>query len=123
MTDFDALIGRALTDEDRALLARHGELGYVTQALGLFRGPGAAVMRLVYALILLAFAGAIVAAWQLWQAIDAVAAVRWAVVTLALLLVTVQLKLVLGQRLESDRVRREIKRLELQVALLRDGAR
>ena len=82
---------------------------------------GAAVMRLVYALVLLAFAGAIAAAWQLWQAIDAVAAVRWGVVTLALLLVIVQLKLVLGQRLESDRLRREIKRLELQVALLREA--
>ena len=74
MKDFDELIGRALTDEDRALLARHGEPGYFTQALGLFRGPSAWVMWVLYATTLVAFAGALAALWQTWHATDAVVA-------------------------------------------------
>ena len=37
MDKTDDLIERALSAEDRALLASHGEPGYISQALGLFR--------------------------------------------------------------------------------------
>ena len=123
MKDFDELIGRALTDEDRALLARHGEPGYFTQALGLFRGPSAWVMWVLYATTLVAFAGALAALWQTWHATDAVVAVRWGVLALFGFQVVTLCKMVMGGRLESGRLARDLKRVELQVALLRDDRR
>lgn len=121
MDTFDERVGRALTDEDRALLARHGQQGYFAEALGLFRGPMGATMRLVYVVVLASAAGALYALWRLLTATDPLDAVQWGVGTLALLQVTVLCKSYMGSHLEANRVLRELKRLELQMALLRDA--
>lgn len=122
MERFDDMIGRALSDEDRALLARYQEQGYVSQALGLFRGPMGAVMGLVYATVLATFAGAAYAFWRMANAADATTAVQWGVGTLLLFQMTALAKSYLGSHMEANRVVRELKRLELQVALLRDSS-
>jgi hypothetical protein len=121
MDKMDDLITRALNDEDRALLARHGEPGYLAQAAGLFRGPLAWTMWLAYAFGGVAF---VIAAWALWRmsgATDALDAVRWGVGALVLLQFTMLAKTYMGGHLEANRMLREIKRLELQVAMLREA--
>ena len=122
MKDFDDLIGRALTEEDRALLASHHEPGYVAQAFGLLRGPMAWVMWVTYLAAILAFAGGVYALWQLAGATEAVVAVKWGVASLFLFQVTTMCKSFMGNRMEANRLLRELKRMELQVSLLRDGA-
>ena len=122
MKDFDDLIGRALTEEDRALLASHHEPGYVAQAFGLLRGPMAWVMWVAYLAAILAFAGGVYALWQLSGATEAVVAVKWGVASLFLFQVTTMCKSFMGNRMEANRLLRELKRMELQVSLLRDGA-
>ncbi|MDH5830899.1 hypothetical protein QFW80_10275 [Luteimonas sp. M1R5S18] len=121
MNETDDLIHRALTEEDRALLARHGEPGYIRQALGLFRGPEGWVGMLAYVTALVAFAGFAYAFWQLWMATDAVAAVRWGVVALLAFQYSAMMKSVMGTRVEANRVLRELKRVELRVALAQDA--
>lgn len=121
MNNVDDLIGRALTEEDRALLASHREPGYVAQAFGLLRGPMAWVMWVAYLAAILAFAGGVYALWQLSDATEAVGAVQWGVASLFLFQVTTMCKSFMGNRMESNRLLRELKRLELQVSLLRDG--
>jgi hypothetical protein len=121
MTKIDDLIGKALTEEDRALLASHTEPGYLTQAFGLFRGPMAGIMWLVYVAAGAAFVGGLYAVWQLFQTSDPVAAVRWGVGAIFLFQVTTLCKIFMGTRMEANRTLREIKRLELQVSLLRDS--
>ena len=122
MKDFDDLIGRALTEEDRALLASHHEPGYVAQAFGLLRGPMAWVMWVAYLAAILAFAGGVYALWQLAGATEAVVAVKWGVASLFLFQVTTMCKSFMGNRMEANRLLRELKRMELQVSLLREGA-
>lgn len=119
MDRFDDMIGRAMTDEDRALLARYGKQGYVSQAVGLFRGPMGAVMALVYATVLATFAGAAYAFWRMATAADTVAAVQWGVGTLLLFQMSVMAKSYMGSHLEANRMLRELKRLELQLSMLR----
>lgn len=119
MNKLDALIDQALTAEDRELLARHGEPGYVSQALGLFRGPWAWVMWLLNVVAGVAFLVGLYAFWQVHAATEALAAVKWGVAGLALFLVTVVGKGMMGTHLEANRVLREVKRIELQLALLR----
>ena len=98
MDKFDELIAKALTDEDRALLSRHGEPGYVAQALGMFRGPLAWVMWLVYVVGGVAFVVAVYAIWQMSVATDVLAAVKWGMASVLsiLLLVCVLLLMVTG---------------------------
>ena len=124
MNRIDEMIGQALSDEDRELLARHGEPGYFAQAFGLFRGPMAWVMWLVYVVGIACFAVAMYALWRMSTTTDVLAAVRWGVAATVLVQSTQLAKGYVGLRMESNRLLREIKRVELQVALARtpDGA-
>ena len=121
MDKFDELIAKALTDEDRALLSRHGEPGYFAQALGMFRGPLAWVMWLVYVVGGVAFFVAMYAIWQMWTTTDMLAAVKWGMASVLLFQFTVLAKTYMGTHMETNRMLLEIKRVELQVAMLRDG--
>jgi hypothetical protein len=118
MSKFDDLIGQALTDEDRALLASHAELSYLTQAFGLFRGPLAWVIWLVYVVAGVAFVAALYALWQMLGATDAMLAVKWGVGVLALLQIVTLCKTFMGNHMEANRLLRELKRIELQLSLL-----
>jgi hypothetical protein len=121
MDKFDEMIGQALTAEDRALLASHGEPGYLAQAFGIFRGPLAWVMWLVYLTALAAFIAGVWAFVRMWGAGDALDAVKWGVAALFAFQITMMCKSFMGNHMESNRLLREVKRVELQVALLRDG--
>ena len=120
MNNIDELIGRALTEEDRALLASHNEPGYLAQAFGLFRGPMAWVMWLVNMASGVAFLAGAYAVWRMFGASDALLAVKWGVASLFLFQVTTMCKTFMGNRMEANRLLRELKRVELQVSLLRD---
>lgn len=120
MSKIDELIGQALTEEDRALLASHSEPGYLTQAFGLFRGPMAGVMWLVNIASGAAFLGGAYAVWRMFGASDSLVAVKWGVASLFLFQVTTMCKTFMANRMEANRLLRELKRVELQVSLLRD---
>mgnify|MGYP001351616401 CR=1 FL=1 len=119
MDKTDQLIEQALSAEDRELLARHGEPGYFTQAFGLFRGTLGWVAWLAYLSGLAAFAGCAYALWQTWTTSDALLAVRWGVVALLLFQCSAMLKTYLGSHMQANRMLRELKRIELQLSLLR----
>jgi hypothetical protein len=121
MNKIDDLIGKALTEEDRALLASHAEPGYLTQAFGIFRGPMAGIMWIVNIASGVAFIAGMYAIWRLFAATDAIIAMRWGVGALFLFQVTTLCKTLMGTRMEANRTLREIKRLELQLALLRES--
>ena len=120
MNKIDDLIGQALTDEDRALLASHGEPGYLAQAFGIFRGPLAWVMWVVNVAAGSAFLAGAYLIWQMFETSDPLTAVKWGVASLLLFQVTMMCKSFMGNRMEANRLLREIKRVELQVSLLRD---
>ncbi|QDH68786.1 DUF6768 family protein [Marilutibacter alkalisoli] len=120
MSKTDELIERALSAEDRELLARHTEPGYFSQAFGLFRGSLGWVVWLAYLTSIAAFAGFIWALWQAWTTPETLLAVRWGVVAIVLFQYTAMVKSFLGTHMEANRTLRELKRIELQVAMLRE---
>jgi hypothetical protein len=122
MSKIDDLIGQALTEEDRALLARHAEPGYMSQAFGIFRGPMASVMWLVNIAAGLAFLAGLYAVWQMFAASEALGAVKWGVGSLFSFQVTTLCKTFMGSHMETNRVLRELRRVELQLSLLRSDA-
>lgn len=114
----DDLIRDALETEEQALFENEPEPGYFKQAIGLFRGPLGWVIWLVYVWQILTGAGAVYALWRLFGASDPVMAVKWGVAAILLALFAVTVKNFMGAHLEANRVLREIKRIELRVALL-----
>ncbi|CAN7537709.1 hypothetical protein LJR143_003685 [Pseudoxanthomonas sp. LjRoot143] len=120
MDKFDEVIGRALTEEDRALLARYGQRDYVSEATSMFSGPMGGTMRLVYVMVFLTFVGAALALWKMGTSVEAVSAIRWGVGSIVLFQMTSLCKSFLGTHMEANRMLREFKRLELQVALMNE---
>jgi hypothetical protein len=119
MDKHDDLIRSALDAEDRALLAAHAEPGYFAQATRLFRGPLGWTIWVSYLFGVAAFAFSMYALWQLWQLDDPAAMLRWGVLCVVLLQFSSVAKGYLASHMEANRMLREIKRVELQIALLR----
>jgi hypothetical protein len=117
MRDLDLMIDEALDAEERELLHRIGdEPGFFSQALGIFQGRTGwvnAVMMVAQALLFLAGAWA---AWHFFQAAEPVAQLRWGFPAAVLLIVATVMKMALLPRMESNRLMRELKRIELQLA-------
>lgn len=123
MNKLDQMINQALSDEDQALLARHGEPAYLSQVQQLFRGPWNWAMWLVNVAVFLAFLGGAYCFWRTLGATDVLVAVQWATSAILLFQVTVLGKSFLGSHLQANRLLREIKRMELQLSLLRTEPR
>lgn len=121
MRNTDQLIEQALSVEDRELLAKHGEPNYLNQAFGLFQGSLGWVAWLTYLTGIVAFAGCAYALWQTWTTTDPLLAVRWGVVAVLLFQCSAMLKAYLGSHMQANRTLRELKRVEVQLSLLRDA--
>ncbi len=118
MSELDRMIETALNEEDRAFLARlEREPGYLRQVGGLLSGPlGWVNLLLMIVQAVMFFAGAW-CAWEFFQATDTIMALRWGLSSATLLIVGALLKIAtLWPSLQANRVLREIKRLELQLA-------
>lgn len=121
MRDLDRMIDEALSAEEKELLHRiGGELGFFGQVFGVFRGPTGWVNALLLAVQAVFFIAGAYAAWRFFGAADAVTQLRWGLPSAVLLIVSVQLKMAVLPRMETNNIIREIKRVELQLALRRD---
>lgn len=116
MDDLDRRIEAALSDEDRAILAKYGEQGVFGQLSGIYDGAvrGMAVFATILTFAL--FVAAAYCGWRFLDAEDALGAVRWGAGAGLLMMMVGFLKLWFWLRMESNRVLREVKRLELQIA-------
>lgn len=116
MQDIDRMIDEALDAEERELLRTLDEPGFFSQAFGVFRGPtGWMSMVMLFWQAVLFIAG-VWAAWHFFEATDPVTQLRWGLPAAILLIFAGMLKMALIPRMESNRVMREVKRLELQLA-------
>lgn len=116
MDDLDRKIEAALSAEDRAILAKFGEQGVFSQWFGVYDGAvrGMAVFATILTFAL--FAAAVYCGWRFFVAGEAIDVVRWGAGAVLLMVMIGFLKLWFWLRMESNRVLREIKRLELQIA-------
>ena len=122
MRDIDALIEQALGSEEREFLSRIGDdPGFFGMALGLFSGRlGWVNFVLVTAQIVTSIAGAY-AAWMFFEAADPVSQLRWGLPSAVLLILSMMVKMAMWPNLHADRLMRELKRIELQIAHAKRG--
>lgn len=114
-TDIDGLIDEALDAEERELLRTLDEPGFFRQAFGIFGGPGGWMVWVMMFWQAAMFIAGVWAAWHFFQASDTVTQLRWGLPAMLLLIFAGMLKTSLMPRMESNRVLRELKRLELQL--------
>ncbi|WP_210191679.1 MULTISPECIES: DUF6768 family protein [Rhodomicrobium] len=117
MSDLDRLIDRAIEEEERDLLRRIGEEpGFFGQVFGIFSGRAGWVNAVLFAVQTLLFVAGVWAAWMFFAAVDPVTQLRWGLPSSVLLLTSLIIKMAVLPTIEANRVLRELKRLELQLA-------
>jgi uncharacterized integral membrane protein len=117
MTGNDRMIDEALAAEERDLLRRIGEEpAYVEQALGLFAGRNGWVNGVLMLLQAVLFFGGLWAAWNFFTAETVLVALQWGLPAAVALLMAVTIKMALLPVLHIQRLRLELKRLELLLA-------
>ena len=120
MRDVDQLIEEALGEEESDLLRRiGGEPGFYERALGMF---GAGVRWTVVLMMVVQsalFIAGVWAAWNFFEAADPVTQLRWGLPAAVLLLMALIVKTAVAPAIHHDRLMRELKRIELQIARMR----
>ena len=116
MRDPDRMIEEALAAEERELLSSIGEAGTIERTLGLLGRPlvGIAVVMMVVQTIV--FIAGAWAAWNFFEAGDPVTQLRWGLPAAVLLLMSLIIKMGVAPALHANRLMRELKLIELQIA-------
>ena len=122
MRNIDDLIEEALDKEEREILGRIGEEpGFFGMAFGLFSGRLGWVNILLMVVQGVTFLAGAYAAWMFFEAGDAVTQLRWGLPSAVLLILSTMIKMAMWPNIHADRLMRELKRIELQLARARPG--
>ncbi len=116
MDDLDRKIEEALTAEDRALLNAFGEQGVFGQWASVYDGKLGPIAIFATVITFVLFFTAVYCGWKFFGAEEVIDAARWGAGAVMLMVMVGFLKLWFWLRMESNRVLREVKRLELQIA-------
>ena len=113
----DAQIDAALAAEERDLLRQIGEEpGFYSQFFGIFGDRIGWVSMVLMVVQTALFIAAVWTGWRFFEADDALEAMRWGLPSAVLALMSLILKMSMWPTLQTNRVIREIKRLELLAA-------
>lgn len=116
MNDLDRQIQEALDAEDRALMDRFDEQGLLSQAFSVYQGKQAWIAVIATISMFGIFVAAIYSGWRFFGAEEAMAAIRWGAAAWFFMIMVAFMKVWFWMRMETNRILREVKRIELQVA-------
>jgi hypothetical protein len=117
MRNIDDLIEEALGKEEREILRQIGEEpGFFGMAFGIFSGRLGWANMVMVAAQTLAFVAGVYAAWMFFEAVDVVSQLRWGLPAAVLLILATMIKMALLPEIHANRLMRELKRIELQLA-------
>lgn len=116
MNKLDRLIEETLNAEDRALFSQYGEQGMFSEIAGLFTGKFGPWNMLTAVAQLILFAGALYAGRQFIAVDDLAEMIRWGALAGVLFAAISVIKLMQWEQVHANRIIREIKRVELQLA-------
>ncbi len=116
MDELDRKIEEALSTEDRDLLDQFGEQGLFGQVFSVYNGKIAGIAILATLMTFLLFLCAVYCGWKFFNASEAIDAARWGAGAIMLMVMVGFIKIWFWMRMESNRILREVKRVELQIA-------
>lgn len=114
MKEFDRKIQDALK-RDPVADGSDGEPNIAEEVLVAFRGRHRVFSSLMLVVQVVAFVGCVLAALRFYGATEVALQLRWGAVALALLLVSSMLKIWFWLEIHTNRVLREVKRVELML--------
>jgi hypothetical protein len=122
MRDIDKMIEQAIGAEERKVLDQIGpEPGHFGQIFTMFTGPSWWIsIALMIAQSVMFIAGCWMT-WEFYQASDPVAAMRWGLPAAVMILGSLVIKIGMWPTMHTERIIRELKRIELQIALSQKG--
>lgn len=116
MDDLDHRIEEALSAEDKELYQGLGEQNVFAQWFSVYDGKIRGIAIFATILTFLLFFAAVYCGWRFFAADVALDAARWGVGAIMLMVMVGFLKIWFWLRMESNRILREVKRVELQIA-------
>jgi hypothetical protein len=117
MPDLERMIDQAIHEEERELLRRLGEEpGFMDQAFAIFGGKTGWVNVYLAVVQTLFFFAGVWAAWMFFAAGDVVTQLRWGLPAAVILLMAVMIKMAVWPTLQTNRIIRELKLIQLQLA-------
>lgn len=116
MSDLDQRIVEALSAEDRDVLSQYGEEGLFAQVKGLFSGKLAWVTALMTFIGVVLTISGLYAVWKFATVDELSEMLRWGGLAWILLTSQMMIKLWTWMYMGNNRVIREVKKLELQIA-------
>lgn len=123
MSQTEQMIEQALALEERELLTRMGEEpGYFEQATGVFRGALGWVNVVLMTVQASAFAAGVWAAWHFFWASEPLTALHWGMPAMFLLLAALIIKMALWPTIHLNRLLKEVKLVQLQLARSERGS-
>lgn len=115
--DLDRMIDEALSAEESELMRQIGEEpNYVTQAFGIFSGRLGWVHTVMMIAQTVLFVIGVWLAWRFFNTNDPMEAIHLGFPSAVLIIMGGMMKLSLWPSIQTNRVLREMKRLELQIA-------
>ncbi len=118
MSELDKRIEEALSEEDCELMQHFDEQGIYAQWFSIYKGRQAWTAIIATIAMLMVFALAAYCAWKFFGAENNIQEIKWGAATWFLMTMIAFMKVWFWMRTESNRVIREVKRLELQIARL-----
>lgn len=117
MKELDKMIDEAIGEEERELLLRIGEEpGFFSQMSGVFGGSTGWVNAVLMAVQTVFFLTGIWTTWMFFAAGDPVSQLRWGLPAAVLLLMGLMLKMMVWPSFQTNRLLRELKLIQLQLA-------
>ena len=117
MRDIDRMIDEAIQEEESELLRQIGEEpGFFSQAFGIFGGRTGWVNVYLMVVQAMFFIAGVWAAWMFFLAADPVNQLRWGLPAAVLLIMALMLKMMVWPTVQTNRLLREIKLIQLQLA-------
>lgn len=120
MRDLDRMIDEALGQEESELLRSiSGEPNVLERALGMFGAGVGWMVALMMVIQAALFIAGVWAAWNFFEVSEPVTQLRWGLPAAVLLLMSLIVKLAVAPAVHHNRLMRELKRIELQIARMR----
>lgn len=117
MTKTDQDLEAALRAEEQELLRRiAAEPGYFSQLSGAFSGSTGWISSVMMTAQVILFLAAVWCGWHFYGATDPLTALHWGIPGAVALLMALMIKLAIWPVIQTNRVLRAIKLLELQLA-------
>ena len=119
MTDIDDRIRDALDADDKAFLdSLESDRGLFRQLGDSWKGPMGGWAKLAFAMSIAFGVLLLVVAWQVAHTSDPIGHTLWAIAMLAVIIMLGFIKMWMFERMNMLTILREVKRLQIQVALL-----